>query len=102
LPENESRPRRIAVDAAGKVWFTDYARRALGLLDPSLPAGEQVKESPTPGGGRPYGNAIGPDGRVWYNDRDVSEIVGFDQATEAVVARLDLELEEPGPVRNIA
>ena len=61
-----------------------------------------MKEFPTPGGGRPYGIAVGPDGRVWYNDQDASEIVGFDQATEAVVARLDLELEDPGPVRNIA
>jgi virginiamycin B lyase len=102
LPQVDSRPRRIAVDAQGKVWFTDYARRALGLLDPSLPEGERVKEFPTPGGGRPYGIAVGPDGRVWYNDQDASEIVGFDQSTEAVVARLDLELENPGPVRNIA
>lgn len=102
LPQTESRPRRIAVDAQGKVWFTDYARSALGLLDPSLPEGERVKEFPTPGGGRPYGIAVGPDGRIWYNDQDASEIVGFDQATESVVARLDLELEDPGPVRNIA
>lgn len=102
LPQADSRPRRIAVDAQGKVWFTDYPRRALGLLDPSLPEGEQVNEFPTPGGGRPYGVAVGPDGRVWYNDQDASEIVGFDQTTETVVARLDLELENPGPVRNIA
>jgi virginiamycin B lyase len=102
LPQASSRPRRIAVDAQGKVWFTDYPRRTLGLLDPSLPAGEQVKEFPTPGGGRPYGIAVGPDGRVWYNDQDASEIVGFDQGTETVVARLDLELDNPGPVRNIA
>jgi virginiamycin B lyase len=102
LPQADSRPRRIAVDAQGKVWFADYPRRALGLLDPSLPEGEQVKEFPTPGGGRPYGIAVGPDGRVWYNDQDASEIVGFDQATESVVARLDLEIDNPGPVRNIA
>jgi virginiamycin B lyase len=102
LPQTDSRPRRIAVDAQGKVWFTDYARSALGLLDPSLPEGERVKEFPTPGGGRPYGIAVGPDGRIWYNDQDASEIVGFDQATESVVARLDLEIEDPGPVRNIA
>jgi virginiamycin B lyase len=102
LPQANSRPRRIAVDAQGKVWFTDYARSALGLLDPSLPAGAQVQEFPTPGGGRPYGIAIGPDGRVWYNDQDSGEIVGLDQTTESVVARLSLELDDPGPVRNMA
>lgn len=102
LPEANARPRRIAVDEAGKVWFTDYARRALGLWDPNLPEAERAREFPTPGEGRPYGIAIGPDGRVWYNDQDAAEIVGFDQATETVVARLSLELEDPGPVRNIA
>jgi virginiamycin B lyase len=102
LPRADSRPRRIAVDARGKVWFTDFARRALGLLDPSQPAAEQVKEFATPGGGRPYGIAVGPDGRVWYNDQDAAEIVGFDQGTESVVARLALALDNPGPVRNIA
>ena len=102
LPQADSRPRRLAVDAQGKVWFTDYARRALGVLDPSQPEGSQVQEFPTPGGGRPYGIAVGPDGRVWYNDQDSAEIVGFDQASESVVARLSLELDNPGPVRNMA
>lgn len=102
LPQADSRPRRIAVDAQGKVWFTDYSRRALGVLDPSQAEGMQVREFPTPGGGRPYGIAVGPDGRVWYNDQDSAEIVGFDQASESVVARLSLELDNPGPVRNMA
>ncbi|MEO8177380.1 MAG: hypothetical protein ABI895_00980 [Deltaproteobacteria bacterium] len=102
LPQADSRPRRIAVDAQGIVWFTDYPRRALGRLDPSLPEGMQVTEFPTPGGGRPYGIAVGPDGRVWYNDEDAAEIVGFDQASKSVVARLSLAVDNPGPVRNIA
>jgi virginiamycin B lyase len=102
LPEADSRPRRIAVDANGRVWFTDFARGALGSLDPALPEGERVREFPTPGGGRPYGIAIGPDGRVWYNDQDSAEMVGFDPATDSVVARLPIEIENPGPVRNIA
>jgi virginiamycin B lyase len=102
LPETDSRPRRIAVDASGRVWFTDFARSALGSLDPALPEGERVREFPTPGGGRPYGIAIGPDGRVWYNDQDSAEMVGFDPATDSVVARLPIEIDNPGPVRNIA
>jgi hypothetical protein len=31
-----------------------------------------------------------------------SEAFGFDQATESVVARLPIEIDNPGPVRNIA
>jgi virginiamycin B lyase len=101
LPEPSSRPRRLAVDAAGRVWFTDYPRRALGRFDVTQPEGERATEFATPGGGRPYGIAIGPDGRVWYNDQDAAEIVGFDQATQAVVRRLPLQLDNPGPVRNM-
>jgi virginiamycin B lyase len=96
-----ARPRRLAVDAQGRVWFTDYAQRRLGRFDPRLPEAERTREFPTPGGGSPYGIAIGPDGRVWYNDQDAAELVGFDPESESVVARLPLELESPGPVRNI-
>jgi virginiamycin B lyase len=101
LPVAESRPRRLAVDARGRVWYTDYPRRTLGLMDPFAPEGARFKEFPTPGGGRPCGIAIGPDGRVWYNDYDSAVIVGFDQETESVVAELPLTTPNPGPVRNI-
>src|SRR5262245_9925293 len=37
LPVAETRPRRIAVDANGRVWYTDYPRRILGMMDPAAP-----------------------------------------------------------------
>jgi virginiamycin B lyase len=101
LPAGDARPRRIAVDAEGTVWYTDYARRALGSMRPAAAEGEQFREFPTPAGGRPYGIAIGPDGHVWYDDSDSGEIVGFDAATETVLARLALTTANPGPVRNM-
>jgi virginiamycin B lyase len=102
LPNPDSRPRRIAVDANGRVWYTDYSRRMLGMMDPAAPEESRFREWETPGGGAPYGIAIGPDGRVWFDDQGVPEIVGFDPDEQRVVAQLPVPHDNPGPVRNMA
>jgi virginiamycin B lyase len=101
LPNAASRPRRIAVDGKGRVYYTDYPRRKLGMMDPSLPMASRFQEWDTPGGGRPYGIAIGPDGRVWFDDEDAPEIVCFDQDTTMPIARLPVPIANSGPVRNM-
>jgi streptogramin lyase len=102
LPNAGSRPRRIAVDEAGRVWYTDYPRSVLGMLDPAAPEAERFDEFPMPGGGQPYGIAIGPDGNVWVDDEDVPEIVGFDRTTGAVITQLPVPVANAGPVRNMS
>lgn len=102
LPNSASRPRRIAVDAAGRVWYTDYSRRMLGMLDPAASQQERFAEFAMPGGGQPYGIAIGPDGRVWVDDEDVPEIVGFDPDSRQVIAQVPVPIANAGPVRNMA
>jgi virginiamycin B lyase len=63
------------------VWYTDYPRGYLGRLNPAT---GQVREwlSPSGTGSRPYGIAIGSDGRVWYNESGANTMVGFDPLTE--------------------
>jgi len=75
-----ARPRRLAVDANGTVWYTDYKRGFLGALDPAT---SKVREwpSPFPGEG-PYGIAIGPDGAIWYNHASGNAMTRFDPTTE--------------------
>jgi virginiamycin B lyase len=75
-----ARPRRLAVDANGTVWYTDYKRGFLGALDPAT---SKVREwpSPVPGEG-PYGIAVGPDGAVWYNHARGDAMTRFDPKTE--------------------
>src|SRR5207253_1531294 len=102
LPEASARPRRLAVDARGRVWYSNFAGRALGVLDPSAAEGQRARQFPTPRGGRAYGIAIGPDGSVWYDDQDAGEIVGFDPTSEAVIAELPITPAAPGPVRNMS
>jgi virginiamycin B lyase len=80
LPETGARPRRLAVDESGTVWYTDYARGYLGSYNPKNGA---FKERPSPGGGKsaPYGIAIAPDGRIFYNEASPGTIVAFDRKT---------------------
>jgi virginiamycin B lyase len=102
LPNTASRPRRIAVDGNGRVWYTDYPRRVLGMMDPAAPEASRFDEFDMPGGGQPYGIATGPDGNVWVSDEDVPEIVGFDVNSRTVITQLPVPIANAGPVRNMS
>jgi virginiamycin B lyase len=100
LPEGV-RPRRMAIDAQDRVYFTDYERGHLGRLDAK--SGE-VKMWDSPGGGKanPYGIVITPDGMVWYSESGVkpNTLVRFDPKTEAF-AKTNIP-SGGGTVRNMA
>ncbi len=100
LPEG-TRPRRMAIAADDKVYFTDFEQGHLGRLDPATGA---VKMWASPGGpnSSPYGMTITPDGMVWYSEAGVNPntIVRFDPRTETFS-----EAKIPsggGVVRNMA
>jgi virginiamycin B lyase len=100
LPEG-ARPRRLAIDATDRIYFTDFSGGNLGRLD--LASGA-VKMWPSPGGAKsaPYGIAITPDGMVWYSESGVkpNTIVQFDPNTEKF-ARTNIP-SGGGTVRNMA
>src|SRR5713226_1393603 len=100
LPER-ARPRRMAIDAHDKIYFTDYEGGNLGKLDPATGA---VKMWPSPGGAgaAPYGITITPDGMVWYSESGVkpNTMVRFDPKTEQF-ARAPIP-SGGGTVRNMA
>jgi virginiamycin B lyase len=78
LPHVESRPRRIAITSDDVIWYSDYARGALGRFDPKT--GEA--QWPSPGG-----SESGPYGIVTLNDvsesgRNPNNLVRFDPKTE--------------------
>jgi streptogramin lyase len=74
----------------------------LGMVNPAAPQATRFAEFAMPGGGQPYGIAIGPDGRVWVNDEDAPEIIGFDPETRTVIAQLPVPVANAGPVRNMS
>ena len=82
LPEG-ARPRRLAIAADDRVYYSDFARGYLARLDP---AAGTVKEWASPGGpkSQPYGIAITADGIVWYSEAGVhpNTVVRFDPKTE--------------------
>ena len=79
LPDSASRPRRLAVDADGVVWYTDYPRGKIGRYDPGDGSFDEL-DTPTPDG-QPYGIAIGPDGRLWYDEASSGLMVALDPGT---------------------
>ncbi len=100
LPEGV-RPRRMAIDAQDRVYFTDYERGHLGRLDPK--SGEvKLWDSPAGAKANPYGIVITPDGMVWYSESGVkpNTLVRFDPKTEAF-AKTNIP-SGGGTVRNMA
>jgi virginiamycin B lyase len=96
-----ARPRRMAIDASDRVYFTDFSEGHLGRLDLSSGA---VKMWVSPGGAEsaPYGIAITPDGMVWYSESGVkpNTIIQFEPKTEKF-ARANIP-SGGGTVRNMA
>src|SRR5207302_626565 len=96
---------------AGKVWFTAQGANLYGVLDPAT--GEaKLFPVPTPrahpyglvasprDGSRPYGIAVGTDGRIWYDESGTDDIVAFTPATERAET---VKIPTPGSVvRNMA
>ena len=82
LPQG-ARPRRLAITADDRIYYTDFSRGYLGRFDPK--AGK-VEEWASPGGSKsqPYAIAATPDGMIWYSESGVkpNTIVRFDPATK--------------------
>ncbi len=96
-----ARPRRLAIAADDKIYFTDFKGGNLGLLDPTTGA---IKMWPSPGGhdSGPYAIAITADGMVWYSESGVkpNTIVLYDPKTDKF-ARATIP-SGGGVVRNMA
>lgn len=101
LPDPGARPRRLVIDSADRIWYTDYARGKLGRLDPTT---GDVSEWDNPGGddSRPYGMAVDADDRIWFVETglDPNTFVGFDPATEEFFSRTEID-SGGGAVRHM-
>jgi virginiamycin B lyase len=99
LPAAGARPRRLVVDESGVVWYSDFARGYLGSYNPRTNA---FKEWLSPGGASsaPYGIAIAPDGRIFYDEAGAGAIVAFDRKSGQMES---IKIPTPGSVvRNIS
>jgi virginiamycin B lyase len=99
LPPSAARPRRLVVDESGMVWYSDFARGYLGSYNPKTGA---FKEWLSPGGASsaPYGIAIAPDGRIFYDEARLGTIVAFDRKSGQMET---IKIPTPGSiVRNMS
>jgi virginiamycin B lyase len=82
LPNEATRPRRVAITSDDVLWYADYSRGFLGRFDPKT---GQTKEWASPGGPRsqPYGITAYND-IIWYSESFVrpNTLVRFDPKTE--------------------
>lgn len=87
LPDEGTRPRRLAQTSDGVIWYGDYSRGYLGSYNPEngetaewkLPSGENS---------RPYAVTVDSNDRIWLVETGVrpNMFVGFDTKTKKVIA----------------
>lgn len=74
------RPHDLLRDRDGRLWFSNWNSRALGIFDP---ASGRTARAP-PGVAEPHHFALGRDGTVWISDNGGASVVGFRPGGERV------------------
>src|SRR6266516_4634762 len=80
LPAGYGQPLFVAVDQAGKIWFTMPVTNAIGLYDPVSTTVTQWAV-PMPSAG-PWGIAIDSNGKIWFTEHYVNRIGSFDPTSQ--------------------
>ena len=75
VPAPGSRPYGIVVDGSDRVWFNEFGRNHLGMIDVRS---MKLEEYPLPEGARGRRIALGDDRSVWYTDYARGYLARFD------------------------
>lgn len=86
-------PRRLAIGGNGGVWYGNFPGSRLGRLVPRTGEVEEIQLVKRPA--EPYGIAVAPDGRVWFNEARNGRMLGYDPATDEFRA---LAIPTPGAI----
>ncbi len=101
LPNENTRPRRLAQTSDGNVWYGDYSRGYIGQYNPQ---DNSFEEWPMPSGdqSRPYAVTVDSEDRIWLVETGVSpnNFVGFDANTEEFIGSTPIE-SGGGTVRHM-
>ena len=101
LPNEDSRPRRLAQTSDGVIWYGDYSRGYIGNYNPE---DGSIQEWPMPSGenSRPYAVTVDDQDHIWLVETGVSPnmLVGFDTETKEFVSSTEIE-SGGGTVRNM-
>lgn len=87
LPNEDTRPRRLAQTSDGVIWYGDYSRGYIGSYNPG---NGEVNEWELPSGenSRPYAVEVDNKDRIWLVETGVSPnmFVGFDTESKEFIA----------------
>lgn len=101
LPNQESRPRRLAQTSDGMIWYGDYSRGYVGRYNPE---DESFREwvLPSEENSRPYAVTVDDQDRFWVVETGVSPnmFVGFDTQTQKFVSSTAIQ-SGGGTVRHM-
>lgn len=101
LPNQESRPRRLAQTSDGMIWYGDYSRGYIGRYNPE---DESLDEWAMPSGqqSRPYAVTVDDQDRVWMVETGVQPnmFVGFDTKAKEFLSSTAIE-SGGGTVRHM-
>jgi virginiamycin B lyase len=89
---------RVAADARGRIWFTDFGRGRVFRFEPATQSLHWVESLEQRS--EPYGIAVGSDGLVWWGEKGTNRIVVLDPVRDERV-RVRIQ-SEGGVIRNIA
>ncbi len=104
LPNDSTRPRRIAITSDDQIFYGDYTRGYLGHLDQKTGKTEEWR---LPLGGRalPYAMTTDDKDNIWvaqngYSDTP-STLVAFDPKTKKFVAEVPVGKKAPNTIRHM-
>jgi virginiamycin B lyase len=102
LPDANAHGRRIAITADDRVWYVDYTRGYLGVLDPKS---GKVEEFAAPSGPQslPYAMTLDDRDRIWFVESGVqpNRLVGFDPKSRRYFSQSDVGVRGPNTVRHM-
>ncbi|MFL5606484.1 MAG: lyase [Gemmatimonadaceae bacterium] len=102
LPNERTRPRRIAITPDDVIWYGDYTRGFLGRLEPRTGA---VKEYALPSGlgSLPYAMTVDDRGRIWLAETGIqpNRLVAFDPARQAFTESIPIAADRANTIRHM-
>lgn len=102
LPNDRTRPRRIAITPDDVVWYGDYTRGMLGRLDPRTGTTQEFL-LPSGAGSLPYGMTVDDRGRIWLAETgpQPNRLVAFDPAKKAFTETIVIPSDGPNTIRHM-
>src|SRR5207253_2558578 len=102
LPNDRTRPRRIAITPDDKIWYGDYTRGYLGQLDTKTGAVVEYA-MPSGPGSLPYAMTVDDRGRIWLAETGIqpNKLVTVDPGKKTFVESITIAADEPNTIRHM-